>query len=77
MAMENGKNLQTQPNAINLKDITNLTRKTDKELLHGKVGISSLEITSTMKGVGMVKCTGQMVRLTKETGKRESNTEKE
>ena len=61
---------------ISLKDIITTTKRMDKELLHGKVEISILEIIPMTKEMDMVKCIGQMAQCTRENGKKEFNMEK-
>ena len=50
-----------------------MTKRMDKELLHGKVEISILEIIPMTKEMDMVKCIGPMAQYTRENGKKEFN----
>ena len=68
MDEETGAKFITTQNAIDLKEIINTIRKMVSELLHGKVGIFTMECISTTKEWASEKCTGPTAPSTKESG---------
>ena len=51
-------------------------KKVDSGILNGLVAISMLDNTLMIKDMVMEKCFGLMVTITKDSGKKENNTEK-
>ena len=70
MDMVNGKSTKIKQDAITLRATISLTRKMDREHLHGKVAISTRETTLMTSATVMERCTGPTARYIKEIGRR-------
>jgi hypothetical protein len=75
METENGENVLMLRTATSTKVSTALIRKTAWALLHGRAEICIKAVTKKMRDMGMVRCTGLTVAVTKANGKMASNTE--
>lgn len=77
MERANGKKLQIPRNVINLKACTLSIKRQDKEHLHGKVEIFTMETMKTTNAKVTEKCIGQMAQFTKVSGEKVSSMAKE